>query len=53
MAAFSSRRHPGGAAGRLAPLSRWLTAVTGMVSLLFGAWVLYEFGFAAALRGAV
>ena len=36
-----------------APLARWVTAGTGVVSLLFGAWVIYEFGFAAAQRGAV
>jgi hypothetical protein len=39
--------------GAQAPLSRWVTASTGMVSLLFGAWVIYELGFAAALRGPV
>lgn len=36
-----------------APFSRWVTAGTGMLSLLFGAWVIYEIGFAAAQRGAV
>lgn len=36
-----------------APFSRWVTAGTGLVSLLFGVWVIYEIGFAAAQRGAV
>ena len=36
-----------------APFSRWITAGTGVVSLVFGAWVIYEIGFAAAQRGAV
>jgi high-affinity nickel-transport protein len=36
-----------------APVSRWITAGTGMLSLLFGAWMIYEIGFAAAQRGAV
>ena len=36
-----------------APFSRWITAGTGVVSLLFGAWVIYEIGFAATQRGAV
>lgn len=36
-----------------AAFSRWVTAGTGMLSLLFGAWVIYEIGFAAAQRGAV
>lgn len=39
--------------GASAPFSRWVTAGTGVVSLLFGAWVIYEIGFAAAQRGAV
>jgi hypothetical protein len=36
-----------------AGFSRWVTAGTGMVSLLFGAYLVYEIGFAAAQRGAV
>jgi hypothetical protein len=34
-------------------ISRWVTAGTGMLSLLFGAWLIYEIGFAAAQRAAV
>ncbi len=34
-------------------LSRWVTAGTGMLSLLFGAYLIYEIGFAAAQRAAV
>jgi hypothetical protein len=33
--------------------SRWVTAGTGVVSLCFGAWLIYEIGFAAAQRSAV
>jgi high-affinity nickel-transport protein len=33
--------------------SRWVTAGTGVVSLLFGAWLIYEIGFAPAQRIAV
>ena len=33
--------------------SRWVTAGTGVVSLLFGAWLIYEIGFAGAQRAAV
>jgi hypothetical protein len=40
-------------AGASAPVARWVTAGTGVVSLLFGAWVIWEIGFAAAQRGAV
>jgi len=34
-------------------LSRWVTAGTGMLSLIFGAYLIYEIGFAAAQRAAV
>jgi high-affinity nickel-transport protein len=44
---------PFGRAPASAPLSRWLTAGTGVVSLVFGAWMIWEIGFAAAGRGAV
>jgi high-affinity nickel-transport protein len=40
-------------AGSSAPFARWVTAGTGVVSLAFGAWVIWEIGFAAAQRGAV
>lgn len=36
-----------------AGLSRWVTAGTGMLSLIFGAYLIYEIGFAAAQRAAV
>ena len=36
-----------------APFSRWITAGTGVVSLLFGAWLIWEIGFAAAQHGPV
>ena len=39
--------------GASAPFSRWVTAGTGMLSLLFGAYLIYEIGFAAAQRSAV
>jgi hypothetical protein len=39
--------------GASAGASRWVTAGTGMLSLLFGAWLIYEIGFAAAQRAAV
>ena len=39
--------------GASAGLSRWVTAGTGMLSLLFGAYLIYEIGFAAAQRAAV
>ena len=39
--------------GTSAGFSRWITAGTGMVSLLFGAYLIYEIGFAAAQRAAV
>jgi high-affinity nickel-transport protein len=36
-----------------APLRRWLTVGTGLVSVGFGAWMIYEIGFAVAARGPV
>ena len=39
--------------GASAGLSRWVTAGTGMLSLLFGAYLIYDVGFAAAQRAAV
>lgn len=36
-----------------APLTRWITAGTGVVSLVFGVWLIWEIGFAAAQRVAV
>ena len=39
--------------GASAGVSRWVTAGTGMLSLLFGAYLIYEIGFAAAQRAAV
>ena len=38
--------------GSWSDASRWVTAGTGVVSLLFGAWLIYEIGFAAAQRAA-
>jgi high-affinity nickel-transport protein len=39
--------------GSHAGLSRWVTAGTGLLSLLFGAYLIYEIGFVAAQRAAV
>jgi len=39
--------------GASAGASRWVTAGTGMLSLLFGAYLIYQIGFAAAQRAAV
>ena len=54
MAAFSlALGIPAARLPETSPVSRWVTAGTGMLSLLFGAWMIYEIGFAAAQRGAV
>jgi high-affinity nickel-transport protein len=39
--------------GAAAPLRRWITAGTGVVSLLFGAWLIWEIGVVAAQRAAL